>query len=311
MKMGNSFGFYLVQYLLFIFNVVFLLAGLNLLGMSVWALLDKDYLAVFIKTRLFTAAALFLLCVSVLIIIISFFGCLGSIKGIRWILTLFFLSLLLVLSALLGGVIFMFLYRHSISHQLENIMQSSMKNNYFNKPENASSAAVRDTWDWMQQTLRCCGAGANGSFEWQSTSWFRSAEKTHFGDMDETPKVPESCCVPSELPGFVDAARNQSFENRDKCLGIGAYSSFGGPPITRIVTSQKNEGIYVTGCHRRIINIIGESRYLLIIVSTVVGLIVLIVLGMGLSCNLCRRLEDAEDFFLEQEVSLPKRNVTQ
>ena len=41
MKMGNSFGFYLVQYLLFIFNVVFLLAGLNLLGMSVWALLDK------------------------------------------------------------------------------------------------------------------------------------------------------------------------------------------------------------------------------------------------------------------------------
>ena len=40
-KMRNSFGYYLVQYLLFIFNVVFLLAGLNLLGMSVWALLDK------------------------------------------------------------------------------------------------------------------------------------------------------------------------------------------------------------------------------------------------------------------------------
>jgi len=282
-----------------------------LLGMSVWALLDKDYLAVFIKTRLFTAASLVLLCVSVLVIVISFFGCFGSIKGIRWILTLFFLSLLLVLCALLGGVIFMFLYRHSISHQLENIMQSSMKNNYIYKPENASSTAVRDTWDWMQQTLGCCGAGANGSFEWQSTNWFGSAEAASGGDFDRTPKVPESCCVPSELPGFVDSARNDSFKNRAKCLGIGDFSSFGGPPITRIVTSQKNEGLYVTGCHRRIVNIIGETKYLLIIVSSVVGLIVLIVVGMGLSCNLCRRIEDAEDFFLEQEVNLPKRNVTQ
>ena len=47
------------------------------------------------------------------------------------------------------------------------------------------------------------------------------------------------------------------------------------------MTSQKNEGLYVTGCHRRIVNIIGETKYLLIIVSSVVGLIVLIVVGMG------------------------------
>lgn len=308
--MRNSIGYYLVQYLLFIFNVVFLLAGLNLLGMSVWALLDKDYLAVFIKTRLFTAAALSLLCVSVLIIIISFFGCVGSIKGIRWILTLFFLSLLLVLSALLGGVIFMFLYRHSISHQLENIMLSSMKSKYMYKPENVSSTAVRETWDWMQQTLHCCGVSANGSFEWQSTGWFESMQDS-YANFDQTPKVPESCCVPSETPGFIVATRNTTFKNRKKCLGIGEYSDFGGPPITRIVTSQTNEGVYVTGCHRRIINIIGEAKYLLLIVGTVVGLILLIVVGMGLSCNLCRRLEDAEDFFLEHEVNLPKRNVTQ
>ena len=39
--MGNSLGFYVVQYLLFVFNVVFLIAGLNLMGLSVWALLDK------------------------------------------------------------------------------------------------------------------------------------------------------------------------------------------------------------------------------------------------------------------------------
>jgi len=296
--MGRTFGYYLVQYLMFIFNVVFLLAGLNLLGISIWALLDKDYLAVFIKTRLFTAGALFLACVSVLIIIISFFGCLGSIKGIRWILTLFFLSLLLVLSALLGAVIFMFLYRHSISHQLADIMSSSMKNEYLYKPENVSSMAVRDTWDWIQQTLHCCGAGGNGSFEWQSSHWFQSIHDS-VGDTDRTPKVPDSCCVPSELPGFIDESRNDTYKNREKCLGIGEFSSFGGPPITQIVTSQKNEGLYVTGCHRRIIEIIGEGKYLLIIISSVVGLIALIVTGMGLACNLCRRIEDAENFYLE------------
>lgn len=313
--MGKTFGFYLVQYLLFIFNVVFLLAGLNLLGLSIWALLDKEYLAVFIKTRLFTAAALFLACVSVLIIIISFCGCLGSIKGIRWILTLFFLSLLLVLAALLGGVIFMFLYRHSISHQLESVMQSSLKTQYLLKPENASSLAIRDTWDWMQQTLHCCGAGGNGSFEWQSSDWYQSAVAAASTDSDDdlrnTPKVPYSCCVPSENPGFVNPRLNETFKNHDKCLGIGEFSDFGGPPITQIVTSQTNEGLYVTGCHRRIIALIGDVKYLLIIVSSVVGLIVLIVVGMGLACNLCRRMDDAEDFYLEHEVSLPKRNVSQ
>ena len=59
----------------------------------------------------------------------------GAIKGIRWILTLFFLSLFLVLAAILAGVIFMFLYRHSLSHQLEFVMKSSMRNNYMYKPQ--------------------------------------------------------------------------------------------------------------------------------------------------------------------------------
>ena len=63
--------------------------------------------------------------------------------------------------------------------------------------------------------------------------------------------------------------------------GIGAYSDFGGPPITQIVTSQKNEGLYVTGCHRRMLIAIGEPCYLAIIIGSVVGLIFLLVIGMG------------------------------
>jgi len=307
--MGNSFGFYLVQYLLFIFNVVFLIAGLNLLGISVWALLDKDYLAVFIKTRLFTAGALFLLCVSVLTILISFFGCLGSIKGIRWILGVFFLFLLIILSALLGGVIFMFLYRHSISQQLEDIMRHSMKTDYLYQPENSSSIAIRDTWDWMQQTIHCCGVGKNGSYEWQSTDWFQSARKAA-GDLHQTHKVPSSCCIPTNDPGYIDPDKNISFINHDKCLGIGAYSDFGGPPITQIVTSQKNEGLYVMGCHRRMLIAIGEPCYLAIIIGSVVGLIFLLVIGMGLSCNLCRRLDEEDDFSFFDEVDKPQRSIS-
>ena len=64
-------------------------------------------------------------------------------------------------------------------------------------------------------------------------------------------------------------------------LGIGAYSDFGGPPITQIVTSQKNEGLYVMGCHRRMLIAIGEPCYLAIIIGSVVGLIFLLVIGMG------------------------------
>lgn len=308
--MGNSFGYYLVQYLLFIFNVVFLLAGLNLMGLSIWALLDKDYLAVFIKTRLFTAAALALLCVSVLTIIISFFGCLGSIKGIRWILTVFFLFLFLILSALLAGVIFMFLYRHSLSLQLESFMKSSMRDKYMFKPQNSSSVAIHDTWDWMQQTLHCCGTGVNGSFEWQSTDWFIEARKAAEDDAGRTPKVPESCCVPTEDPGYLDSKNNETYLNREKCLGIGVYADFGGPPLTQIVTSQKNEGVYVIGCHRRLINAIAEPKYLFAIVASVVGLILLLVIGMGLSCNMCRRIEEEDFAYLDDSSNKPRRNTS-
>ena len=61
------------------------------------------------------------------------------------------------------------------------------------------------------------------------------------------------------------------------------YSKFGGPPLTRIVTSQKNEGLYVVGCHRKLINAIADPKYLVSIVGSVVGLILLLVIGMGQS----------------------------
>lgn len=309
--MGNSLGFYVVQYLLFVFNVVFLIAGLNLMGLSVWALLDKDYLAVFIKTRLFTAGALLLLCVSALTIIISFFGCLGAIKGIRWILTLFFLSLFLVLAAILAGVIFMFLYRHSLSHQLEFVMKSSMRNNYMYKPQNSSATAIRDTWDWMQQTLQCCGVGGNGSYEWQSSSWFLDARRHSDDQIDETPKVPTSCCVPTEDPGYLVDDDNATFVNHDKCLGIGRYAHFGGPPLTQIVTKNENEGLYVIGCHRKIISSIADPKYLISIVAIVVGLILLLVIGMGLSCNMCRRLEEEDELaFLDESSTKVHRSLS-
>ena len=59
------------------------------------------------------------------------------------------------------------------------------------------------------------------------------------------------------------------------------YSSFGGPPLTQIVTSQKNEGVFVVGCHRRIIIAIADPKCLVSIVAVVVGLIILLVVGMG------------------------------
>ena len=52
--------------------------------------------------------------------------------------------------------------------------------------------------------------------------------------------------------------------------------------MTRIVTSQKNEGIYVTGCHRVLVETIANVKYLVIVVSSVVGLIALLVTGMGI-----------------------------
>jgi len=289
--MGSSVGFYLVQYLLFIFNVIFLLAGVNLLGLSVWALLDKDYIEVFLQTHVFSVGVLTCICVSVTTIVITFFGCFGAIKSIRWLLVSFFVSLMVILSAILVAIILLFLYRHSLSQQLENVMTNSMKTKYLHKPKNSSSLAIRDTWDWMQQTLKCCGVGEHGSFDWQTTYWFLQLKGSYTTESnEEIPKVPKSCCIPADT--VLDVSQKTTFLNYDKCLGIKSYAQFGGPPLTKIVTSQNNEGLYVTGCHSKIIALIGKTKVLVGIVGTFVGVISLLVIGMGLSCTLCRRLEE-------------------
>jgi len=297
----------LVRFLLIFFNALFVLAGFSLLAISVWALADEKSLRSLIQTRLFTMLALAGLAVAVIAICSGLLGCFGAVKGIRWMTIVFGALLLLFLIITLGAVLTLYIFRGIVGREIKGAMVKSLKSDYSESPANHRFYAIKDTWDWLQQTLRCCGVRHNNSagyYAWHSSRWFRetsSRENATYGNVTSG-FVPPSCCVPSAPGIVVDPEDPSTFANRDKCLGINAYFDFRGPPRLRILSgaaNAANEAIFVDGCYHAFRSLVADEWNLVIVVTSVVALIAIEVIGLGLTCHLCRRLRSREQIELE------------
>lgn len=297
----------MVRFLLIFFNALFVLAGFALLALSVWALADEKSLRPLIQTRLFTLLALAGVAVAVIAICSGLLGCFGAVKGIRWMTILFGALLLLFLILTLGAVVTLYIFRGVVSKEIKGAMIHSLKSGYAESPASHRFCAIKDSWDWLQQTLRCCGVRHNNSagyYAWQSSRWFRETASGGNGTAGNSTSgfVPPSCCVPSAPGVVVDPEDPSTFTNRDKCLGIHAFSDFRGPPRLRIfsgTTHAVNDAIFVDGCYHAFRSLLADEWNLVIVVVSVVALIAIEVIGLGLTCHLCRRLRSRDQIELE------------
>eukprot|EP00092_Neocalanus_flemingeri_P015365 GFUD01016624.1.p1 GENE.GFUD01016624.1~~GFUD01016624.1.p1 ORF type:complete len:283 (+),score=60.62 GFUD01016624.1:61-909(+) len=202
----DSFILSLVKYLLFVTNFVTFVLGCVTFGLGVWVFLDKpSVLCLFqmiqaqsviggdLDIDFYTFAAYIIMVVSLLISIVSFFGCSGSIKENRCMLGTYFALLLGIFTVAVVGSVLV-----ATGHLTNSIKLSLLDalDKYEDKPsEDTPMFAYKEAWNLVQKEMKCCGIDSVGD-------WI------HVKDFPEGLNKPKGCCM-WEKPGK-DISNNSS-----------------------------------------------------------------------------------------------------
>jgi len=192
--MNLSGGSACIKYLLFIFNLVFVVTGIVLLivGGVIQGLYEKY--STLLDDRFFSAPAL-LIAVGAIVFVVSFFGCCGAVKENHCMILTFSILLLLVFILELSGGIAGYVLRDRARDFLSHKLNESM-HNYINNTE------TQNLWYEMQTNLECCGN--NNYTDWK--------------DVFQNDSLPLSCCSRSHVMVGVDFCMTTSKVYLDGCL---------------------------------------------------------------------------------------------
>jgi CD63 antigen len=197
-------GMKCVKYMLFLFNLIFFLAGLGLIivGAVVQAKFN-DYFSFFGDS--FSGAAILLIVVGSVIFIIGFFGCCGAYKE-NYCMTMTFAVLLLIIFILeIAAGITAYALRHKVRGFVEQKLHESIDG--YGKSDDP---AITKSWDQAQTDFQCCGVN-------NYTDWSASGAKLPDG------ALPDSCC--KENTEGCGAGMLTNFDS-DKMNSRGCVSGF-------------------------------------------------------------------------------------
>nr|BAL70289.1 tetraspanin [Meteorus pulchricornis] len=159
-----------IKYLMFIFNLLFVITGIILISIGVTIRAAYDDYQHLLDEKFFSVPTL-LVTVGSIIFFIAFFGCCGAVREnycmIITFTTLLVLIFILELSAGIAG----YVLRNDAYAVIESKMKSTMAG--YN-----DTKTYAKTWDELQTKLECCGI-RNGS-DWATLS--------------DIHQVPTSCC---------------------------------------------------------------------------------------------------------------------
>ncbi|XP_073823194.1 tetraspanin 29Fa [Musca autumnalis] len=140
-----------IKYVLFAFNLVFMLTGIILIAVGVGvAAIYTEYEA-FLVSKFFSIPT-FLIVIGSFIIVISFFGCWGALKENY--------CLVLTFSVLLGLIFILELAAGISGYVLRSDAESLINTSLRNSMKEYNSTHVNDVtymWDYVQRTFTCCG----------------------------------------------------------------------------------------------------------------------------------------------------------
>ncbi|XP_031603179.1 CD151 antigen isoform X3 [Oreochromis aureus] len=166
----HACGTICLKYLLFLFNVLFWLAGGAVLAVGVWTLVEKgDYISL-LSSGFYATSAYILIAAGVIVIVTGIIGCCATLNEMK--------SLLIVLD-----------------EELKQNLKVTMQQKYQQPGEESITQAV----DKLHQEFKCCGS--HNFSDWSDSVWIQAAENERL--------VPDSCCkTPGELCGRRDHPSN-------------------------------------------------------------------------------------------------------
>ncbi|XP_039605200.1 leukocyte surface antigen CD53 [Polypterus senegalus] len=152
-----------LKYTLFAFNLIFWVCGCLILGFGIY-LMMQDYIVGLFPSVPFFSISNTLIIVGTIIMVVSFLGCLGSLKENKCLLCSFFILLLLLLVTEVSVAVVLLVKESEIEEQITKELKTSLS-----QYQNSTSK----TWDEVQKRMECCGISS-------SKDWI--------------PEVPGSCC---------------------------------------------------------------------------------------------------------------------
>jgi len=263
------------KYILFISNLLIFLLGIAVLGAAIWVVVSKpsffdildnvgdvcgeaggdtsDCSDMTSTIAIYASATYIMIAISVLAIIISFFGCFGAAKESKCMLGTYFTIVLALFIVMLVGAILA--YSGDLEDQIKTPFKKALKK-YNDNPESGSpGVAYKNVWNEAQKELMCCGIDS-------VTDWRQSGVDFVFTNNFNKP---EGCC-------FKDRDGN---ELTGKALEDCRKS-------TELNTSTK---YYFEGCYTAMENAVTENQEVL--VGIAIGVVVSMFLNMLFSFSLC------------------------
>lgn len=229
---------------LLVINVVFFLCGGIVMGLGVWAVADKIYIADIIGSSLFASAAYLMMVTGIILILISFLGCLGAISGKRILVIIYTILLVIVFILLMATGITAAVFQDDIEENVQQRMTRTIIEQYgFDYQYQEENARITESWDKAQSSLECCGVRDQGWFVYQNSRWFSQQTNQNQGyyynpniNLDNQKFVPESCCVyDRNLGSYMNLFNCQSFKF--------------GPPRYMDPSAARNDALHYTGCY--------------------------------------------------------------
>ncbi|KAL1501822.1 hypothetical protein ABEB36_007076 [Hypothenemus hampei] len=177
-----------VKYLIFLLNFIFWLFGGLLIGIGLYAFVDKWQLTGWVKLEnvydVILNISLVMVIMGGIIFIVSFAGCVGALRENTCLLKFYSLCLLIFFLIEMGIAILGFVFPHSMQSVLEDNFTDKIIHTYRDDPD------LQNFIDFAQQEFKCCGLSSEGYMDWSKNEYFNCSSPSveHCG-------VPFSCCI--------------------------------------------------------------------------------------------------------------------
>jgi len=189
----------IIKYIVFLFNFVFFLTSVALIGIGAYIQIHMTKYLDFLGDS-YINTSIILIIIGALMLIVTFFGCCGACTENHCMMYTYGTMLALILLSLIGVAITVYIFKDDARELISKNMKEGMQS--YNK---TGSAGVTQTWDIMQSDFKCCGV--NNYTEWFAVPMFANND------------VPDTCCK-------VNSNGCGKGASKDKIYEIGCLSAF-------------------------------------------------------------------------------------
>jgi len=180
--MGCATGF--VRGLFFVFNFIFWILGIVVLGIGIYSRIETDTWRELVNSDTIFETANLLIAAGVIVAIIGFLGCCGAIKKWQWMLVVYSILVLVIFALEVVAGAYAYAKRDKVEAKLKKGIELAVHTNY--KEDGLASDGLTQAVDWFQQNVKCCGS--TGPASWRDSQWYDSRPA------NSTTEVPKSCC---------------------------------------------------------------------------------------------------------------------